>query len=142
MWTWLTESPPEFVPPRPFLPSRFRLSTTEAVRQSEASRILGQYGDDRKPTIVEPACNGCLELGKFKFLTPKDLVVGQMKFVVMEELKKTNKGVNSLNTRIEFYLDKKTPVLSNRDLMAAVYESHKSADGFLYLKYATWPKPL
>jgi hypothetical protein len=83
-----------------------------------------------------------LELGKFKFLTPKDLVVGQMKFVVMEELKKTNKGVNSLNTRIEFYLDKKTPVLSNRDLMAAVYESHKSADGFLYLKYATWPKPL
>ena len=97
-------------------------------RIEESSRIISKY-PDRIPVIVEKTGGSDIpDIDKCKFLVPKDLTVGQFVYVIRKRIKL------SPEKAIFIYINNTLPPTSQ--LVSAIYEEHKSEDGFLWLKYA------
>ena len=99
-----------------------------SVRCAESRRILHKY-PDRIPIICERGYGNSIgEIGKKKFLVPKDLTVGQF--------------VHLIRKRLEMRADEAMFVFVNQSLprvhasIEEIYAQHRSEDGFLYVKYS------
>ena len=97
------------------------------LRKSEAERTLRKY-PDRVPIIVEPV-DDAPKLDKCKFLVPRDLTVGQFKYVIRKRVKMTpEQGL--------FFFTETNVLLSDTMLMEQLYAKHKNGDSFLYIRFA------
>ena len=99
-----------------------------SVRREESRRILQKY-PDRIPVICERGHgNSIAEIGKRKFLVPKDLTIGQF--------------VHLIRRRLNMRADEAMFVFVNQSLprihssMEEVYARHRNEDGFLYIRYS------
>ncbi|KAI8869086.1 autophagyrelated protein putative [Ramicandelaber brevisporus] len=103
-------------------------STVTQRRKNEADKIRAKY-PDRIPVICERAEKSDVpEIDKKKYLVPAELTVGQFSYVIRKRIKLSPEAA-----LIIFVNNKMPPTAA---LMSAVYEEHKSEDGFLYIKYA------
>mmetsp|Transcript_21033 Transcript_21033/g.74228 ORF Transcript_21033/g.74228 Transcript_21033/m.74228 type:complete len:125 (-) Transcript_21033:392-766(-) len=97
-------------------------------RKAEADRIRKKF-PDRIPVICEKAERTDIpDIDKKKYLVPADLTVGQFVYVVRKRIKLAPE--QAIFVFINNYLP---PTAS---LMSAIYETHKSPDGFLYVTYS------
>lgn len=97
-------------------------------RELEAKRIREKY-PDRIPVICEKDSRSDIpEIDKKKYLVPQDLTVGQFVYVIRKRIKvKAEKA-------IYIFIDSVLPPTAA--LMSAIYETHRSKDGFLYVTYS------
>jgi len=97
-------------------------------RLAEASRIRKKY-PNRIPVICEKNTRSDIDdIDKNKYLVPADLTVGQFAYVIRKRLK--------LKPETAIFILVGTTYPSTATEMSALYEEHKSDDGFLYLKYS------
>lgn len=97
-------------------------------RTEEASRIRKKY-PNRVPVICERDARSDIDgIDKNKYLVPSDLTVGQFAYVIRKRLK--------LKPESAIFILVESTFPSTSTEMNALYEQHKSDDGFLYLKYS------
>lgn len=98
-------------------------------RRAQGINILTKYAD-RIPVIVEKARSAdktVPDVDKKKFLVTRDMTLGQFVFVIRKRL------VLAPEKAIFVFINNTIPPTSA--LMSDIYETHKSADGFLYMVY-------
>ena len=99
-------------------------------RLQESRRIRNKY-PNRIPIIIErdSRSKDVPQIDKKKYLVPDDLILGQFMFIIRKRVK--------LSSYKSIYLFINNSVLlSFNQLMINLYNSYKSEDGFLYIKYA------
>lgn len=99
-------------------------------RKLESARIREKY-PDRIPVIVEPslACRKDLPIDKNKYLVPNDLTIAQFIYVIRKRIK--------LSAEQALFCFVGGGIPSNTTLMSALYDMHKSEDGFLKIVYSS-----
>lgn len=98
---------------------------------AESQKIMRDY-PDRIPIIVERALSAdrsAPQIDRSKFLTPRELTVGQFLHVVRKRVK-----LNAEQALFIFLDNGLMPPTSA--LLSAIYQSNRDTDGFLYIKYA------
>merc|ERR1712098_508512 len=98
-------------------------------RTKESDRIRKKY-PERIPVICEKdeKSPDLPQVDKNKYLVPKDLTIAQFIYVIRKRIKLPPEKA------IFLYVNNSLPQTTS--LLAAIYEEHKSADGFLYVNYA------
>jgi len=117
------------------------MSTTSFEKRQKLSAKILQTYTDRLPIIVEPATNRAPALSKSKFLAPTDMTAGAF----LAEIKKHrvsgdgSSNSNSAQAQQEtlFLFVNNSTLVNSSAMISQIYDKHKNADGFLYLKYAT-----
>lgn len=103
--------------------------TTLEERKNETDKILAKY-PERIPILVERSVN-CKDdipsIDKSKFITPHDLTVGQLMYVIRKRIK--------LNPDQAIFLFIKGQTPANSILLPSLYEEYKDTDGWLRIKY-------
>jgi GABA(A) receptor-associated protein len=89
-------------------------------------QLLCKY-PDRIPCIVNigKTLMKKYKLKQLKFLTPCDMTLGQLAYIVRQRIK-----IDSVDAMFLF-IDNKIPSVSKH--MADIYDSYKAKDGFLYV---------
>ncbi|EEQ27246.1 ubiquitin-like protein atg8 [Microsporum canis] len=109
------------------MPIPFKERFTFRQREAESARIL-QNNPEHIPLVCEKVPRSdIVELGKTKFLLPKDLALGQFMHVLRVRL--------NLPPEKAMFMFVEDEVPSNNSLLSTIYEAHKDEDGFLYMKY-------
>ena len=85
---------------------------------------------NRYPLIVEKAENSNIieTIDKTKFLVPGDLTMGQMIYVIRKRIKLSSEKA------LFIFIDDTMPTTG--DNICSIYNKHKDADGFLYVKFS------
>jgi len=98
-------------------------------RQTESNRIIHKY-PHRLPIICERSsfCKDGPALDKNKYLVPDDFAFGQFVFVIRKRLK--------LSPEKGLFLFIKDTVPHSTQSINEMYNTHKDADGFLYVSYS------
>lgn len=98
-------------------------------RLNEANRVLTKY-PDKIPIICEPSSfrNDCPIIDKKKYLAPKDLTIGQFLYTIRKRLK--------LPPEKAIFLFVNNTIPSATSLIDDIYNTHKDADNYLYIKYS------
>ena len=104
----------------------FRERLTEEQRRSEFCRISSKL-TDRVPVIMERGGRDAPLIDKEKFLVPVDLTVAQFSFVVRRRLK--------LAPSESLFLMAGGRLCPSAETVRSVYETHRAADGFVYVTY-------
>lgn len=99
------------------------------LRQEEASKIINKY-PDRIPVIVEKH-NSCEydNLKKTKFLSPKNLTLGQFVYIIRQNIK--------LKPEKAIFVTINGILPQTSSLIIDLYETHKDEDNFLYITYSS-----
>lgn len=96
------------------------------TRINNSNRLLKKY-PDRIPIICECGDKTLNDIGKGKFLVPKDLSVADMMYVIRKRIKITKEK--------SIYLFINNSLVPNSKLISQVYSDHHDIDGFLYITY-------
>jgi len=98
-------------------------------RTNECIRIKNKH-PDKVPIIVCKA-KGCTlgDIDKSKFLTPKDLTLGQFIYVVRKRIK--------LNPEEALFILINNMIIPAKSTLSEIYDSNKDDDGFLYIIYTS-----
>lgn len=103
----------------------FKEKFTFKERLKKSTEILKKF-PDRIPIIVEQGKNSNLpKLDKFKYLIPKDLTIGQFKYVLRKRIKLQPEK------SLFLFINNNIPPISQ--LMSQIYQQHKSKCGFIYI---------
>ena len=109
---------------------KYKKEHSEEKRIQESQTLIQDYRD-RVPVICEKDPNSHLnEIGKTKFLCPKDMNITQFNFLIRTKL--------NLVQEVSIYLlinGKK--VIGGDETMQYLYERFKYDDGFLYITYSS-----
>ena len=98
-------------------------------RVNESNRITKKY-PDRVPIIVCKSNNCTLsDIDKQKFLTPKDLTLGQFIYVIRKRIK--------LDSTEALFIMVNNKVLPSKSCLGEIYNKDKDEDGFLYVIYTS-----
>jgi GABA(A) receptor-associated protein len=99
------------------------------LRKEESNKIINKY-PDRIPIIVEKhkSCNYDT-LQKTKFLSPKNLTLGQFVYIIRKNIK--------LSPEKAIFVTINGLLPPTSALMSDLYESHKDEDDFLYIIYSS-----
>jgi GABA(A) receptor-associated protein len=110
------------------MPKKFVFPTLHPLekRQEESARICKKY-PDRIPLIIEPADNAPA-IDKNKYLVPKELTFGQLKFVVRKRTKLVPEQA------LFFFIDGSI-IPADSSLIGHLFDKNKNVDGFLYIQY-------
>ncbi|XP_057424064.1 autophagy-related protein 8i-like [Lotus japonicus] len=109
--------------------SSFKDEFTFDQRLEESREIIAKY-PDRVPVIVERYLKSDLpELGKRKYLVPRDLSVGHFIHILSSRL--------SLPPGKALFVFVKNTLPQTASMMDSVYRSFRDEDGFLYMYYST-----
>lgn len=105
---------------------KFSFQSNYSLKQrlDESKRILDKY-PDKIPIIVETNDTQLPYLTKTKYLTPKDLIFGQILYVIREKL--------NLPPEKALFMFVNNTIPSTSDLIKSVYDKHKHKDNFLYI---------
>lgn len=105
----------------------FRTSKNFDERYSECKKIRGKY-PDRIPVICQKHNSSTIpSIGKTKYLVPQDLTATQFLFIIRKRLRlPSEKGV---------FLFVNNILATSSETISTLYETHKDADGFLYMFY-------
>jgi GABA(A) receptor-associated protein len=93
-------------------------------RVESSTRVLRKY-PDRIPIICEHLT---IQMEKNKFLTPKDMTVGEFMITIRSYMKLRHENA------IFMFIDNIIPV--NSMLLSQLYDQYKKEDGFLYITYS------
>ena len=105
----------------------FKKKHTLEQRTTESNKIKLKY-PERVPIIVEQAKSSHTNnIDKNKFLAPIDLTIGQFLTIVRKRIK-----LNESET-IFLFVNNTLPCYSHS--LGSLYNTHKDADGFLYIQY-------
>ncbi len=106
----------------------YKSSKTLAERLDESKTMFRRY-PERKPLIIEPKCTRTPPIDKHKYMTPSDLTIGQLIFVI-------RKRVSLRPDQSMFVFIDNNTLLPPTTTVGDAYSNHKDEDGFLYIKYA------
>ena len=95
----------------------------------EESRTMFRRYPERVPVVIEPKCNHTPAIDKHKYMTPTDMTIGQLLFVI-------RKRVNLRSDQSLFVFIDESVLLPATANIRDTYAKHKDEDGFLYIKYA------
>lgn len=96
----------------------------------EAKRMRVRY-PDRVPVICDRAPNSNLpDIARKKFVVPGQMLSGEFKYILHKQV--VQSGMTTDQT-IYIFVDGTSPKTSKT--MAELYDSHKSGDGFLHIRY-------
>jgi GABA(A) receptor-associated protein len=99
-------------------------------RMAEATRIMVRH-PDRIPVLVQKDNKSDVpDIDKYKFLVPRDLTMGQFVYVIRKRLKNF-----TAEKALFIFVNNSLPATNT--LVSAVYDKHKSSDGFLRMVYST-----
>ena len=100
-----------------------------SARRFEATRVLAKY-PDRVPVICERSarCHSLPVIDKKKYLVPRDLTVGNFICVIRKRM--AIKSEMSI-----FVCDGAGHLPPTSSTIASVFQTSRSPDGFLYLRY-------
>ena len=105
---------------------KFKLQSFD-LRKKEADKIIKKY-PDRIPIILGiNDSNDLPELDRFKYLVPKDITIAHFMATIRSRI------ILDSTMGIYFLINGTLPKTS--DIIGAIYEQHKSNDGFLYVTY-------
>jgi len=109
--------------------SNFKKKHSLELRTEEANKIIDKY-PDRIPIIVEKH-NSCdyENLKKTKFLSPKNLTLGQFVYIIRQNIKLTPE--KAIFVTINGILPQTSALIID------LYETHKDEDNFLYITYSS-----
>ena len=126
---WLREAPDDVAEATAARP-RFRAGRDLAQRSAEAAKVLAQY-PARVPIPLDRAPGGhrLPDVDKRKYLTPRDLTVGQFIYVIRKRL-----SIES-NVALFFSAGEEGRLPASSMTLAALHDECRDADGFLYLEY-------
>ena len=98
----------------------------ERVKKSQI--ILEKY-PDRVPLIIQPSKNDrdSYPIDKSKYITPRDLTLLQLQQIIRKRVK-----FPAEKALFMFINNKIYPITS---VVGTIYDTHKDADGFLYVTY-------
>lgn len=98
----------------------------ERVKKSQI--ILEKY-PDRVPLIIQPSKNDrdSYPIDKSKYITPRDLTLLQLQQIIRKRVK-----FPAEKALFMFINNKIYPITS---VVGTIYDTHKNADGFLYVTY-------
>lgn len=105
----------------------FKSKHSYEKRVEESDRIICKY-PNRVPIICERINNEVPDIDRNKYLCPRDLSLANFMFVIRKRLK--------LPPEKALYLFINKKIVPCSQLLGAVYEEKKNADGFLYINYA------
>lgn len=109
-----------------------RATTTDLVeaRRRESSKVMQKY-PDRLPVVCtrRDSCTSVPQIDKTKYLVPMDMTVGQFIAVLRKRLVLAP-------AQAIFLLTESGQLPSTGDEVRTLHAAHRSADGFLYLRYA------
>ena len=97
-------------------------------RKDESERMLKKY-PDRVPIIVErdAGAKSISDLDKKKYLTPRDITIGQFIYVIRKRLK--------LSSEKALFVFIGSNIPDTARPIDQIYDQFKDEDGFLYLTY-------
>ncbi len=105
----------------------YKQTQSFAQRKNESTQMLNRY-PNRVPIIIEPKGNAP-KIDKRKFMTPRDLTIGQLIFVVRKRL-----NFNSQQA-LFLFIDEKTLATPSSQI-GHIYDRFKDEDSFLYIFYS------
>ena len=104
----------------------YKSQTCFETRKNESYRMKSKH-PDRLPIIVEPKSTNIVQIDKRKFMVPKDLLFGQLVYVIRK--------------RLHIHKDQGLFVFANGKLIPSshtiqdIYSKNFDEDGFLYVIY-------
>ena len=111
----------------------FKEQFSETERQEESSRIRKKY-PNRIPIVIYPIENPTLPvIDKNKFLVPDDVTVAHFIKIIRDRIKLKPEQAMFI------FLTKNggsSVIPPTSALIGAMYQEHKSDDGFLYVQYS------
>lgn len=97
-------------------------------RKLQSKNIMLKYSD-RLPILIHKSYNSRLiDVSKNKYLSPKDLTLGQFLIVMRSRIK--------LEPDKSIFLFINNKIFPNSALMNDIYNEEKDEDGFLYIVYS------
>lgn len=99
-------------------------------RRAQYVRVVRQK-PEHLPIIVEPGGTDGPMLDKRKFLVPRDLTGGQLLYVIRRRLS----GMRA-EQALFLFVQGSDRLVPCHACMSQIYQTHRSEDGFLYLRYA------
>jgi GABA(A) receptor-associated protein len=107
----------------------FKMLHAFETRKQETSRIFKKY-KDKIPVIIEKSDTSNLQkVSKPKFLLQKDLTIGQLIYIIRQEIKLDS-------TQSIFLFVNNTMVPNTGDTIEEIYNNNADKDGFLYITYS------
>ena len=105
--------------------SEFQKKFSLEKRKAEIVRILAKH-PDRIPVICECIGDNLPVLDKKKYLVPFELTIGQFIYVLLRRM------TLAPEKALYIFINNTLPCSGNS--MASIYDEHKHADGFLYIR--------
>ena len=106
--------------------SNFRSKHSFEKRLNESKWIIEKY-PDRVPIICERITNNVPQVDRKKYLCPGDLSLANFMYVIRKRM--------NLSPEKSLYLFVNDKMIPCSSLLASIYDSEKSDDGFLYINY-------
>ena len=107
----------------------FKMQHSFDIRKKEATNLIKKY-PDKIPIILEKATSSSIpELGKQKFLLPKDFTIGQFLYIIRKHLKLEP-------SQAIFLFVNNLDIPSITQSLGSVYADLSDKDGFLYMTYS------
>ena len=107
----------------------YKCSHSFEQRTNECNRILQKH-PDRVPIIVCKSAECTLgDIDKQKYLTPRDLTLGQFIYVIRKRIK--------LKPEEALFIMINNNIVPGKSTLSEIYEAHKDEDGFLYVTYTS-----
>ena len=104
-------------------------ATDYMKRYDEAKRVIDKYPDKCSVIVGRAEGSDVPEIDRHKFLTPRELTVGQFSHMIRERLDIPSEKALFL------FSGKVLPVASLT--MGCLYDQHKDRDEFLYISYTS-----
>ena len=96
------------------------------IRKGESSKMLTKF-PNRVPVIVEPRNSKIPQIDRRKFMVPRDLMFGQLFFVIRKRM--------HISPEQAIFLFSRGYVMNASSNANEIYEKNKDDDGFLYVIY-------
>jgi GABA(A) receptor-associated protein len=104
----------------------YKSETFFQARKNESLRMKTKH-PDRLPIIIEPKSTKIVQIDKRKFMVPKDLMLGQLIYVIRKRLQ--------IHKEQGLFIFTNGTLIPSSYTIQDIYTKNADEDGFLYITY-------